>query len=125
MASALAFDPDVESCPTRQALDQIGSRWTVLVVNALAQGPQRYTELSRSVSGISAKMLTQTLRTLERDGLITRTVHAVVPPRVDYELTGLGRTLEAPVAALQRWASANMPAVLQARVAYDQEAVAR
>lgn len=108
-----------EDCPTRQALDQIGSRWTVLVVAALGQGSQRYTELSRRVEGISAKMLTQTLRTLERDGLITRTVHAVVPPRVDYELTGLGRTLEAPIATLERWATANMDAVRQARSRYD------
>lgn len=117
--SALAFDADAETCPTRQALDQIGSRWTVLVVNALAHGPLRYTELSRRVSGISAKMLTQTLRTLERDGLITRTVHPVVPPRVDYEITVLGATLEEPIAALQAWASSNMPAVLTARGAYD------
>lgn len=123
--SALAFDADASGCPTRQALDQIGSRWTVLVVNALARGPQRYTEISRSVSGISAKMLTQTLRTLERDGLVTRTVHAVVPPRVDYEITPLGATLEEPVAALQAWASAYMPAVLAARETYDEKAVAR
>lgn len=108
-----------EDCPTRQALDQIGSRWTVLVVAALGQGPQRYTELSRRVEGISAKMLVQTLRGLERDGLITRTVHAVVPPRVDYEITELGRTLDAPIAALERWAVENMAAVHRARSRHD------
>ncbi len=117
--SAQAFDPGAETCPMRQVLDQIGSRWTVLVVNALAEGPLRYTELSRRVSGISAKMLTQTLRTLERDGLISRTVYAVVSPRVDYEITALGATLEEPIAALQEWAGANMPSVLAARGAYD------
>ena len=109
-------------CPTRQALDQIGSRWTVLVVTALGGGPLRYTDLSRRVEGVSAKMLTQTLRALERDGLVTRTVHAVVPPRVDYELTPLGRTLQAPIAALQAWAETTMPDVLAARARYDDAA---
>lgn len=114
-----ALERFAENCPTRQALDQIGSRWTVLVVAALGQGSQRYTELSRRVEGISAKMLVQTLRALERDGLITRTVHAVVPPRVDYEITELGRTLDEPIAALERWAVDNMAAVRQARSRYD------
>lgn len=115
----LAFDPYVEGCPTRQALDQIGNRWTILVIGCLAEGPARYSELSRRVPGISAKMLTQTLRGLERDGLVTRTVHPVVPPHVEYEITELGQTVEEPVAALQRWAVDHMGDVLAARDRYD------
>ncbi|SFK53208.1 winged helix-turn-helix transcriptional regulator [Geodermatophilus ruber] len=113
------FDPYVAACPSRQALDRIGDRWTILVVGALAAGPRRFTELARRIEGVSQKMLTQTLRGLERDGLVTRTVHATVPPRVDYELTALGRTLRAPIAALEQWALDHMADVLAAREAYD------
>ena len=117
--SERAFDPYAEDCPSRQALDRIGDRWTVLLVGALGDGPRRFSELSRRVEGISQKMLTQTLRGLERDGLVTRTVHAEVPPRVEYELTALGRTLSAPIAALERWAGDHMGDVLAARATYD------
>jgi DNA-binding HxlR family transcriptional regulator len=113
------FDPNIAACPSRQALDRIGDRWTILVVLALADGPKRFTELARQIEGVSQKMLTQTLRGLERDGLVTRTVHATVPPRVDYELTALGRTLNGPITAVQQWALDHIPDVLAAREAYD------
>lgn len=109
------WDPYVRGCPTRQVLDRIGDRWTVLVIGALGGGPRRFSEIARRVEGVSQKMLTQTLRSLERDGLVTRTVFAEVPPRVEYELTDLGRTLCEPLAALEEWATTHMAGVLEAR----------
>jgi len=106
-------------CPTREVLDRIGDRWTVLVVLTLAEGPMRYSELSARVQGISQKMLTQTLRALERDGLATRTVFAQVPPRVEYELTEMGRTLLIPLGAIADWATGHMDNVRAARAAFD------
>nr|WP_308129424.1 helix-turn-helix domain-containing protein [Actinoplanes polyasparticus] len=108
-----------KNCPSRQILDRIGDTWSVLVVMMLADGPQRYTALSRRIEGVSPKMLTQTLRGLERDGLIGRTVHAEVPPRVDYELTTLGRSLLSLVGALENWAETHIEDVQAAREAYD------
>lgn len=108
-----------KDCPSRQVLDRIGDRWSVLVVAVLGDGPRRYTELGSIIEGVSQKMLTQTLRGLERDGLVTRTVHAVVPPRVDYELTGLGRSLLDAVSVLAAWATTHIGEVLAARDAYD------
>lgn len=113
------WDPYDRNCPTRKLLDRIGDRWTVLVVGALADGPLRYGEIARRVDGVSQKMLTQTLRNLEQDGLVTRTVHPVIPPRVDYELTDVGRSLQAPLRALEEWAKAHMADVLDSRNAYD------
>lgn len=112
-------DPYAEACPSRTVLDRIGDRWTILVVGTLAEGPRRFSELSRHISGISQKMLTQTLRGLERDGLVTRTVHAEVPPRVEYALTPAGHTLIAPLAALDAWAREHMPTIVEARERYD------
>ena len=108
-----------KDCPSRQLLDRIGDAWSVLIVASLADGAMRYTELAHRIPGISPKMLTQTLRGLERDGLITRTVHAVVPPRVDYGLTPLGESLLSLVSALENWAEGHMEDVLAAREAYD------
>jgi DNA-binding HxlR family transcriptional regulator len=108
-----------KNCPSRQVLDRIGDTWSVLIVTLLADGPERYTTLQRQIEGISPKMLTQTLRALERDGLITRTVQAVVPPRVDYELTPLGESLLGLVEALEKWAVNHMDDVLAARATYD------
>ncbi len=108
-----------KDCPSRQVLDRIGDTWSVLIVGALADGSMRYTELAQRIQGVSQKMLTQTLRALERDGLVTRTVHAVVPPRVDYALTDLGRSLLDLVAALEAWAETHMDDVLAARSRYD------
>lgn len=112
-------DPCVAACPSREILDRIGDKWSVLILGQLADGPRRFTELSRAIEGVSQKMLTQTLRGLERDGLVTRTVHASVPPRVDYELTRLGRTLSAPLHALEAWARDHMTDVVAARSKYD------
>jgi len=112
-------DPFDRNCPSRQVLDRIGDTWSVLVVASLADGPLRYGELAARIGGVSPKMLTQTLRGLERDGLVERTVHAVVPPRVDYELTRLGRSLLGIVGALAEWAETNIDDVVSARAVYD------
>ncbi|MEV6842109.1 helix-turn-helix domain-containing protein [Actinoplanes sp. NPDC051411] len=109
-------------CPSRQVLDRVGDTWSVLVVTSLARGPMRYTELAKRIGGVSPKMLTQTLRALERDGLISRTVHAVVPPRVDYELTKLGVSLLDLVGALETWAETHIEDVQAARSNYDNQA---
>jgi DNA-binding HxlR family transcriptional regulator len=117
----LQADPYAADCPSRQVLDRIGDRWTVLVLGSLRDGSRRFTELARDVGGISQKMLTQTLRGLERDGMVRRTVTAAVPVRVDYELTPLGETLRAPIAALEEWATSHMDDVVAARERYDAE----
>ncbi|GAB3682632.1 winged helix-turn-helix transcriptional regulator [Angustibacter aerolatus] len=116
-----AFDPD---CPTRAVLDRIGDKWTVLVVVALADGPMRFSALRARVGGVAPKVLTQTLRALERDGLLTREVFAQVPPKVVYELTPLGRSLEAPLEAVRHWAEHNIADVAANRAAYDERALA-
>jgi DNA-binding HxlR family transcriptional regulator len=100
-------------CPSRLVLDRIADKWTALVIQILARGTRRYAELQRAIGGISQKMLTQTLRSLERDGLVQRKVHPVVPPKVEYSLTRLGRTLIEPLHALCRWSERHL-AELQA-----------
>ena len=102
-----------------EVLQRIGDKWTVLVVGELGGGPKRFNEIRRSLGSISQRMLTLTLRGLERDGLVTRTVFPTVPPRVDYELTKLGRSLLEPVNGLGRWARQNQPAIQQARERFD------
>ena len=114
-----APDPYVGTCPSRQLLDRIGDKWTVLVLGVLTPGPRRYGEIARAIEGVSQKMLTQTLRHLERDGMLVRTVHATVPVRVDYELTDLGRSLSEPLAVLETWAVEHIEVIEQARAAYD------
>lgn len=106
-------------CPSRIVFQRIGDKWASLVVQVLADGPVRFSELRQSVNVITPKVLTQTLRTLERDGLITRTVFAQVPPRVDYQLTELGQSLLGPLSVLREWAETNVPSILDARDAYD------
>jgi DNA-binding HxlR family transcriptional regulator len=103
-------------------LARVGSKWSILIIGALGQGPRRFSELKRDVQGISQRMLTLTVRGLERDGLIERTVTPSIPPRVDYALTELGRSLLTPVSALAEWASENRTAVERARVAFDNSA---
>mgnify|MGYP001335277769 CR=1 FL=1 len=103
-------------------LARLGDKWTVLVVEILGRGPARFNELRREVGSISQKMLTTTLRQLERDGMVTRTVYPTIPPRVDYELTELGRELLVPVRALGEWARANMATIEEARQRYDAQA---
>ncbi|TQF04838.1 helix-turn-helix transcriptional regulator [Kitasatospora acidiphila] len=115
----LAYDAYVAECPTRQLLDRISDKWVSLLINALAEQPQRYGDLSRRVAGISQKMLTQTLRAMERDGLVSRTVTLAVPVRVEYALTPLGRGLLPVMRAIMSWAEANMDEVLAARSDYD------
>ena len=96
-------------------LDRIGDKWSVLVVVMLGRGPKRFNELRRSIASISQRMLTLTLRGLERDGLVTRTMFLTIPPRVDYELTKLGRSLLLPVGALSKWARENHAKIVEAR----------
>jgi len=100
----------------------VGDKWTVLVVSMLGDGPMRFNELRHAIGGISQKMLTTTLRRLERDGFVTRTVFPTIPPRVDYELTGLGRELLVPVTALGDWARANIDRINGARDRFDAKA---
>ena len=106
-------------CPSRLVLDRIADKWTALIVQILASGTMRHSELKRQIGDISQKMLTQTLRSLERDGLVTRTYYAEVPPRVEYEITELGASLGPLFAHLATWADTNLAAVEQARNAYD------
>lgn len=106
-------------CGAREILDRVGDKWSVYVVAMLQDGPLRFSELKRTIDGISQRMLTLTLRSLERDGLVTRTVHPTVPPSVEYALTALGRTLLVPVTALVRWAEKNKGRIEQARERYD------
>jgi DNA-binding HxlR family transcriptional regulator len=112
-------DVYAKNCPSRQVLDRVGDTWSVLIMLALMGGPRRYSQLQTKVDGISPKMLTQTLRGLERDGLITRTVYPVVPPRVDYELTKLGLGLHDVMESLSTWAETHIEDVAAARRAYD------
>jgi DNA-binding HxlR family transcriptional regulator len=114
-----AFEKWLAQCPGRQLLDRVGDRWTCLLLRALSGDEQRYSDLLRRVPGVSEKMLTQTLRSMERDGLVSRRITASVPVRVDYELTGLGRSLLPVVDVISAWASAHMGEVNQAREAYD------
>ncbi|MCA9906549.1 MAG: helix-turn-helix transcriptional regulator [Anaerolineae bacterium] len=107
------------ACPTRQILDVIGDKWTALVIGLLEAEPKRFVELQRCIGGISSKMLTQTLRNLERDGLVSRKVYPEIPPRVEYTLTPLGETLCAPLAAFRDWAEAHIGEVTAAQSHYD------
>jgi DNA-binding HxlR family transcriptional regulator len=102
-----------------QILGHIGDKWAILVIRMLTDGPLRFSELRREIGAISQKMLTATLRDLERDGFVTRTVTPTIPPRVDYELTSLGRDLMAPVNALAEWALAHRAQIERARLKYD------
>ncbi len=111
------WDPYNRDCPTRQLLDRIGDRWTVLVIGALADGRRRYGEIARRVDGVSQKMLTQTLRALESDGIVSRTIYPEIPPRVEYQLTERGESLREPLRALEEWAKANMAGVIASRAA--------
>jgi DNA-binding HxlR family transcriptional regulator len=116
------FDAFAASCPSRRLIDTIGDKWASLVIVALGlNGRMRYSELFARIAGVSQKMLTQTVRGLERDGLLIRTVTPSVPVRVDYELTPLGLSLLEPISHLKEWAEAHMPEVDAARAAYDRK----
>ena len=105
-----------------QVLARVGDKWSVLIVSLLGDGPRRFNEIKRMVGGISQRMLTLTLRGLERDGLVTRTVFPTIPPRVDYELTDLGRSLRVPVDALGKWAREQQPQIQAAQREFDRRA---
>jgi DNA-binding HxlR family transcriptional regulator len=105
------------TCPAREVLELIASKWTVLVVDALAEGAKRYSALRREITGVSQKMLTQTLRELERDGIVLRTVYDTKPPSVDYRLSQLGHSLVEPIAAIRTWADTHFREITGARQA--------
>jgi DNA-binding HxlR family transcriptional regulator len=118
--SAGTLDVTSNTCrPVGEILALIGDKWTVLILMALSAGPRRFSELRRDVPGISQRMLTLTLRALERDGFVLRTVTPTIPPRVDYAVTELGRSLQEPVIALGRWALENQGRIEGARQAFD------
>jgi DNA-binding HxlR family transcriptional regulator len=120
---AMPSDEQFGACPVRDVLDLIGDKWSVLVISLLADGPMRFMELKRTIGLVSQRMLTRTLRGLERDGLITRTVHPVVPPRVDYELTEVGQGLHGITADLAQWAFMHAGDVTAARAAYRESEI--
>ena len=109
-------------CRAREVLDLVADKWSLYVVSVLGEGPLRFTQLKRGIDGISQRMLTVTLRGLERDGILTRTVHAVMPPHVSYELTPMGRTLLEATAPLITWSHQHLPAIDTARRHYDARA---
>jgi DNA-binding HxlR family transcriptional regulator len=115
----LAYNAFMADCPTRQLLDTLSDKWLTLILSKLIDGPRRYSELSRDIAGVSQKMLTQTLRTLQRDGLVERTVTPSVPVRVDYQLTAVGKDLAPLVHSIKHWAEANMDRIETARADYD------
>ena len=106
-------------CRAREVLRRVGDKWSVLAIDLLGQGTMRFTELHRAIDGITARMLTVTLRGLERDGIVTRTIHPVIPPRVEYTLTPMGRTLLDTIGQLVKWTDTHLPEIQAARVAYD------
>jgi len=119
MNKVSGVEPNVlrQDCESRQALDRIADKWTCLIVYALLDGPRRHGELKRMIEGISQKMLTQTLRSMETDGLVKRTVIDVIPPHVEYGLTPLGQTLSDPLVAICQWAMDHLPELQTARQA--------
>jgi DNA-binding HxlR family transcriptional regulator len=112
MRNGDVYDPN---CPVRLVLDRIGDKWSVLVLLSLRDGPRRFTDLRRVIGGVTPKVLTQTLRSMAHDGLVTREVFAEVPPRVEYTLTPLGHSLHGPIEAVAAWVEDNVHAVLAAR----------
>ena len=114
------FDPESARCQgVSRVLQRVGDKWSLLVVAILADGPRRFSELRREIEPISQRMLTLTLRGLERDGMVNRTVTPTIPPRVDYELTPMGRSLQEPVLALAQWAVAHLPQIAEAQAKFD------
>jgi DNA-binding HxlR family transcriptional regulator len=114
-----AYDIYESKCPTRMVLDRLADKWALLILDRLQDSPVRFNQLRRDIKGISQKVLSQTLKKLERDGLIIRTVFPTVPVSVEYALTPLGQTLNESVSALAHWAEHNMDAVIAAQQAYD------
>lgn len=123
MEPVMVYDVYAQGCPTRLVLDRLADKWVVLVLGRLGERPMRFNQLRREVDGVSQKVLSQTLKKLERDGLVRREAFATVPVTVEYSITPLGRTLAAPLAALTQWAEANIEAVIAAQQRYDDTAV--
>jgi DNA-binding HxlR family transcriptional regulator len=117
LAGEAAGEPS--ACQAREVLQRVGDKWSVQVIDLLREDTMRFTELHRSIDGITARMLTVTLRGLERDGIVTRTIHPVIPPRVDYALTPMGRTLCDTIGQLVTWADSHVFEIEAARAAYD------
>lgn len=122
LQTAVDGRPEVSACRARDVLDRVGDKWSVSVIYLLGAGTLRFTQLLRGIDGISQRMLTVTLRGLERDGVVTRLVHPVVPPRVDYDLTPMGHTLLSTVTALVEWADRHTEDIDAARRTYDRRA---
>jgi DNA-binding HxlR family transcriptional regulator len=112
-------NPYAAACPTRLVLDRVADKWTVLILGLLANGPMRFNELRRRIEGLSQKMLSQTLKSLERDGLVSRKAFATVPVTVEYSITPLGQTLTSTVDALRIWAETHIGEVIDAQKRYD------
>ena len=117
IVAGVATEPT--SCRAREVLQRVGDKWSVLAIDLLGQGTMRFSELHRAIDGITARMLTVTLRGLERDGIVTRTIHPVIPPRVEYALTPMGRTLLDTIGQLVAWADSHLPEIEAARAVYD------
>ncbi len=115
------YESNPGACPVRQVLDQVGDKWTTLIIMLLEESPARFNALRRAIPDISQRMLTQTLRNLQRDGLVARRVFPTVPPAVEYSLTPLGRSLLGPIHVLAQWAEENMAEVMKAREAFASE----
>jgi DNA-binding HxlR family transcriptional regulator len=122
-AAAGAGEPgtvrELPSCRAREVLQRVGDKWSVLAIDLLGPGTLRFSEMHRAIDGITARMLTVTLRGLERDGIVTRTIHPVIPPRVEYALTPMGRTLLETIGQLVSWADSHLPEIEAARIVYD------
>ena len=116
------LEPDHADCRALgEILDRIGDKWTIMVVGALSEGPMRFNAIMRHIDGVSHRMLTITLRGLERDGLVNRTAYATIPPKVEYELTKLGRSLIGPLTTLSDWVMRHRPAIEAARARFEAE----
>ncbi|HYI98946.1 MAG TPA: helix-turn-helix domain-containing protein [Thermoleophilaceae bacterium] len=123
-AGACASTPDDDACTVRQVLDRVGGKWSISILVTATHGPVRFTELERSIEGISRRMLTLTLRNLERDGLLRRTVYPTVPPKVEYEATAMARELYDALITLTTWAERHRAEIASARVDYDRRVAA-
>lgn len=122
LTKMMAEYSDPAQCPVRNVLDQLGDKWSVLIITALAHQPYRFGELKREIPDISQRMLTQTLRDLQADGMIERTVFPTTPPSVEYKLSPMGRSILVPLSAMVDWAFAHFPAIREARVEFAKAA---
>lgn len=113
------WNPCLSACPSRHVLNRLADKWALLIISVLSEGPIRFNQLRRNIDGVSQKMLSQTLKNLERDGLVRRNAYATVPVTVEYEMTELGKTLSQTIVALRNWTSQHMNKILLSQEAYD------